>query len=104
MAADQPLKTYRGNCHCAAFVFEFKAPEITEAYECNCSICRKKGYLLVIPAEDSFGVVEGSEDQLTTYSYGEGKYEHKVRLPLSLSSSLPISVLERGEEMKDRCH
>lgn len=75
----QSLTKYRGNCHCGAFVYEFKAPEIKEVYECNCSICRKKGYLLAMPAEGTFEVVKGSEDALTTYKFGESKYDHKVR-------------------------
>lgn len=79
--ADQPLKTYRGNCHCAAFVYEVKVPEIKEAYTCNCSICFRKGYLLVVTKEANYEVVKGSEDQLTTYTFGEGKYVHKVGLP-----------------------
>ncbi|TGO77074.1 hypothetical protein BELL_0124g00120 [Botrytis elliptica] len=38
------LKTYNGNCHCGAFKFTIKMPEITTATQCNCSICFKKGY------------------------------------------------------------
>ena len=77
MADSQPLKTYRGNCHCKAFVYEAKVPEINEVFECNCSICHKKGYLLVMSDDANFEMVKGSEDQLTTYAFGNQKYAHK---------------------------
>ena len=75
----QPLKTYRGNCHCGAFVYEADLPEITSAIECNCSICVKKGYLFVFLGRDKFRVVKGSEDQLTVYAFGTRVLEHLVR-------------------------
>ena len=81
MAADtEPPRTYRGNCHCKAFVYEIRVPTIRDVYECDCSICRKKGYLLVFVADAAadFSVVAGAEAGLTTYTFGEGKYEHKV--------------------------
>ena len=36
--------TYRGGCQCGAVAFEVEG-EIGEVMECNCSICRPKGYL-----------------------------------------------------------
>ncbi|KFH45967.1 Centromere protein V-like protein [Hapsidospora chrysogenum ATCC 11550] len=72
----QPLKTYRGNCHCGAFVYEADLPEITSAIECNCSICVKKGYLFLFLGRDKFRVVKGSEDQLTVYAFGTRVLEH----------------------------
>ncbi|KAM4057893.1 glutathione-dependent formaldehyde-activating enzyme [Hirsutella rhossiliensis] len=71
-------QTYRGNCHCGAYVYEAKLPEITSAHECNCSICRKKGYLWVFVGEsDDFRAVKGTDDELTSYSFGSGKMFHK---------------------------
>lgn len=85
----QPLKTYRGNCHCGAFVYEADLPaELTSAGECNCSICVKKGYLLALLGRDKFRVVKGSEDQLTVYASGTTRVlEHLVK-----SGSLPPRV------------
>lgn len=96
---DQPLKKYRGNCHCGAFVYEVKVPEITEVYECNCSICYKKGYLLVLVADyaSNYEVVKGSEDQLTNYTFGEGKFDHKVCLSgFSLTLGDEVSLTKGG--------
>jgi hypothetical protein len=81
----QPLKTYRGNCHCGAFVYEADLPEITSGGECNCSICVKKGYVLVFLGRDKFRVVKGSEDQLTVYAFGTRVLEHLVNPDSSAS-------------------
>ncbi|MCC8536739.1 GFA family protein [Xanthomonas axonopodis pv. poinsettiicola] len=38
---------YAGSCHCGRIAFELEtdAP-ITEVYDCNCSLCRRRGGLL----------------------------------------------------------
>ena len=71
------LKTYRGNCHCGAFVFEIDVPEIKVVKECNCSICTRKAYLHVRPGKDNFRVVKGDVDGLSSYTFGAKKIEHK---------------------------
>lgn len=73
------LRTYRGNCHCGAFVYEAALPEITTVTECPCSICHKKGYIFVgTNAAAHFKVVKGSLEDLTEYTFGSGKMKHKV--------------------------
>ncbi|KAK3307221.1 glutathione-dependent formaldehyde-activating enzyme [Chaetomium strumarium] len=70
------LRTYRGNCHCKAFVYEVQLPEIKSAHECNCSICHKKGYLWVFPpGKPQF--VKGDDAGLTHYTFGPKKLVHK---------------------------
>ena len=39
--AEEALKTYHGNCHCGAFQFSVKLPELKQVYACDCSICTK---------------------------------------------------------------
>ncbi|OAR00412.1 hypothetical protein LLEC1_07563 [Akanthomyces lecanii] len=74
-----PLRTYRGNCHCGAFVYEAELPEITTVTECPCSICRKKGYLFVSTnSETHFKVVKGSLEGLSEYTFGTKMLHHKV--------------------------
>ncbi|KAJ6512699.1 Mss4-like protein [Mycena sanguinolenta] len=69
---------YRGNCHCAAFKFTFKSPELTTAYGCNCSICAKNGYLWCFPAKEDFTIVKGDENTtLKSYNFGKGNMTHK---------------------------
>ncbi|KAM0328208.1 hypothetical protein ACHAQA_005615 [Verticillium albo-atrum] len=72
------LKTYRGNCHCGAFVFEVDLPPLTVVTDCNCTHCHKKGLLGNFPiSRDVFRVVKGDESALTTYQFGEKKLEQK---------------------------
>ena len=75
--ASGPHKTYRGNCHCAAFVYEVSMPEDNEVQVCNCSICVRKGYMMVCPSREDFKVIKGSVDALAGYTFGSGIVEHK---------------------------
>ncbi|OTA02580.1 Glutathione-dependent formaldehyde-activating, GFA [Trichoderma parareesei] len=69
--------TYRGNCHCGAFVFQTSLPEIKSAIDCNCSICAKKGYLWIFPGKGNVEIVKGSvEEGLTAYEFGPKKLKH----------------------------
>jgi hypothetical protein len=73
--ASADLKTYRGNCHCGAFKFSVKLPELTSVMECNCSICSKKGYKWVFPTEDAF-IVEKDDGKLKDYRFGKKNMSH----------------------------
>lgn len=75
------LKTYLGNCHCGAFVFQTLLPEITSVYVCNCSWCSRVGWqiLAVTDPEKEFKFVKGDETSLKTYRFGY-KMHHKVRV------------------------
>ncbi|KAL6407092.1 glutathione-dependent formaldehyde-activating enzyme [Ilyonectria robusta] len=74
----ESTETYRGNCHCGAFVYEIDHPEIKTVKECNCSICSRKGYLwLFPPTRDGFKIVKGAEDDLTTYKFAGENLHHK---------------------------
>ncbi|RFU80578.1 glutathione-dependent formaldehyde-activating enzyme [Trichoderma arundinaceum] len=68
--------TYRGNCHCGDFVFETKLPEIKSAFHCDCSICKKKGYLWFFPGKDNVNIIKGKLEDLTTYEFGPKKLKH----------------------------
>lgn len=70
----EDLKTYRGNCHCGAFVYQVKLPEIKEYSECNCSICHKLGYAWLFPSKENLDIVKGSVDGLKAYTFNEGGY------------------------------
>lgn len=77
MSSEGNLKTYRGNCHCGAFVYEAKLPEITSYTQCNCSICHKKGYAYLVPEGGQIDVVKGSIDELATYAFKTGGFVHR---------------------------
>ena len=69
------MTTHKGGCHCGRVRFEVDAPGDIAADECNCSICRKTGYLhLIVPKED-FRLVSG-EDELETYTFNTGAAQH----------------------------
>ena len=77
---EQIPKTYRGNCHCGAFVYEVDlAADIKATAQCNCSVCTKKGYLWSLPIGDSFKVVKGDEKDLSVYTFGKETVRHFVR-------------------------
>jgi hypothetical protein len=69
------LTTYLGGCHCGVVRFRVEV-EKHEAVECNCSICRKKGFIhLIIPAA-RFSLLQG-EDALSTYTFNTGIAKHQ---------------------------
>ncbi|CAM1511435.1 Fc.00g089480.m01.CDS01 [Cosmosporella sp. VM-42] len=71
-------ETYRGNCHCGAFVYEATIPEIKRVVACACKLCTKKGSLwTAVPDEASFKIVKGDEDALTVYEFGPKTKSHK---------------------------
>ncbi|PSB03941.1 GFA family protein [Merismopedia glauca] len=58
---------YAGSCHCQAIRFRVTV-EKHEAVQCNCSICRKKGFLHLIVPPENFELISGT-DALTTYKF-----------------------------------
>jgi len=76
--AEIPRRTgviHRGSCHCGAVVIEVEAPEDIEAYECNCSMCGRDGFLHLIVPASRFRLVQGGE-QLTTYTFNTHVAKH----------------------------
>ena len=72
---DAPMTWKEGGCHCGAVRYEVLAPEEIEAKECNCSICRKAGYLHLIVPKERFRLLKGA-DKLTTYTFNTGTAKH----------------------------
>lgn len=98
-------KTYRGNCHCATFIFEIELPLIKSASECRCSICVKKAYLWVIT--DNRPTIVKGEGTLVSYGFAGKKTLHQVSCsprPLACYGgglTRPWPVLP---QLWDRCH
>ncbi|KAI0597784.1 hypothetical protein F4775DRAFT_218447 [Biscogniauxia sp. FL1348] len=89
-------KTYRGNCHCGAYVYEATLPAVTSRGDCTCSICAKSAAqwrLGAVPGRN-LRFVAGSADPaaLTEYAYGEKKFRYKIcphcGVPLLISGRL----------------
>ena len=70
---DEPI-TYEGGCHCGVVRFRVIVDK-HKADDCNCSICKKKGFLHLIVPPERFTLLQGAED-LTTYKFNSGVAEH----------------------------
>ena len=63
-----------GGCHCGAVRFQVLIDRFT-VQDCNCSICRKKGFLhLIVPAHN-FTLLQG-QDVLSTYRFNTKVARH----------------------------
>lgn len=69
------MTTHTGGCHCGKVRFEVDAPADISATECNCSICRKAGYLHLFVTQAEFRLLQG-EDALSTYTFNTGAAKH----------------------------
>ncbi|KAK6189227.1 hypothetical protein LQW54_013493 [Pestalotiopsis sp. IQ-011] len=78
--ASAPTRTYRGNCHCKAHIYEIAVPEIKSLGSCNCSSCTKKGMLWTYGKHKDLVWVKGDEDSLADYTFGK-KGMHYMSCP-----------------------
>ena len=66
---------YLGGCHCGAVRFELELAEKITVYECNCSICRKAGYVHLIVPRSKLRILQG-EDSISIYTFNTGVAKH----------------------------
>lgn len=66
---------HKGGCHCGAVRFEVEAPAIIEAFDCNCTICSRSGFLHLIVPRGRFRLLQG-ESCLSEYRWGTGAARH----------------------------
>jgi hypothetical protein len=71
----RPGVKHVGGCHCGRVSFEVEAPADIEAYECNCSICRRTAYLHLIVPSSRFHLQSG-ESELVSYRFNTGIANH----------------------------
>ena len=64
-----------GGCHCGRVKIQVRIPENIVVHRCNCSICRKSGYLHLIVDADDFQLLSGDE-ALTEYRFHTGVARH----------------------------
>ena len=67
-------KVYEGGCHCGSVRFRVVV-EQQKVDDCNCSICKKKGFLHLIVSSEQFTLLQGA-DVLTTYKFNTGVAQH----------------------------
>ena len=63
-----------GGCHCGAVRFQVLVDRFT-VQDCNCSICRKKGFLHLIVPPENFTLLQG-QDVLTSYTFNTKIAQH----------------------------
>jgi hypothetical protein len=69
------MQTCNGGCHCGRVKFEVEIPDVVKVSRCNCSICKKSGYLHVIVPSDRFRLLSG-EESITDYRFHSGVARH----------------------------
>lgn len=68
------MTVYAGSCHCGRIAFELEA-EVGEAYDCNCSMCRRRGALLAFFPRVALDL-KTPESDLATYTFNKHKLRH----------------------------
>lgn len=68
--------TIRGSCHCGRIAYRVDGKSPTEAIECNCSICRRKGHLLAFFTPDKF-TLETSREDIAVYTFNKHAIRHQ---------------------------
>lgn len=93
---------HRGGCHCGRVRFEVSAPARPEVLDCNCSMCRKLGYLHLIVAKSHFKLLSG-EDALTTYRFNTGTARHLFCVTCGVKSFYVPRSHPDGYSVNARC-
>ncbi|MBX3565493.1 MAG: GFA family protein [Sphingomonas sp.] len=65
-----------GSCHCGAIKYTLAEDPPQGAMACNCSICRRKGYLLHFTTPDKF-ILHTSRGEITTYTFKSHNIRHQ---------------------------
>ena len=64
-------------CHCGAVEAEVNISEkgFEKIMRCNCSICKRKGYIIGVVGPDDFKIIKG-EENLTLYQFKTKTAQH----------------------------
>ena len=102
MVVEAAMNWKTGGCHCGAVRFAVLSPDEVEAKECNCSICRKSGYLHLIVEKERFRLLEGAE-RITTYSFNTGTAKHHFCSVCGVKSFYVPRSKPDGDSVNLRC-
>lgn len=69
------METQKGSCHCGAVTYDVTA-DLSSAIKCNCSHCKRKGFLLSFVPESAFSLMSG-HDHLTSYQFNKHLIDHQ---------------------------
>ena len=72
-------------CHCGGVEGEVKIPEngFKKIMRCNCSICKRKGYIIGVAGPDDFKIIKG-ENLLRLYQFHSKTAKHYFLLRVSI--------------------
>jgi hypothetical protein len=86
--SEENIVPIRGSCHCGRIAYSLDA-EPTEAIECNCSICRRRGSVLAAFTPDKFHL-ETSRDDIAVYTFNRHAIRHQLQ-------DLRLRAFRRGD-------
>jgi hypothetical protein len=66
--------THHGSCHCGRIAFDLEG-DITEAIDCNCSMCRRRGGLLAFFPREAMTLLTPEGDD-ATYRFNKERIAH----------------------------
>ena len=67
-------KHYQGSCHCGRVTFEV-VTDLKSAVRCNCSLCKRKGFPMLLAKDGTFKIT-GGEDALSLYQFNTNTAKH----------------------------
>lgn len=87
---------YQGSCQCGAIAYQVEA-DISSVLSCNCSMCSRKGYLLVFVPSSSLTMLK-TDVQLTTYTFNTHTIKHQF-CPVCGCSPFGLGADPEGHEV-----
>jgi hypothetical protein len=70
------IMPFSGSCHCGALAYDVDEALPTQALDCNCSICRRKGTLHHFTTPDRFAF-RGQEEAISVYTFRTHNIQHQ---------------------------
>src|SRR3546814_4732987 len=70
-----PAMTHHGSCHCGAVAFDLEG-EVSDAIDCNCSMCRRRGGLLAFFPREALTLTT-PESNYGTYRFNKEHPAHR---------------------------
>jgi hypothetical protein len=68
------MTTHTGSCHCGTVTFEISG-NLEKGVRCDCSLCKRKGAIMVLMEKDQFTLTSG-EDNLSLYEWNSKVAKH----------------------------
>ena len=68
------MASQEGSCHCGRIAFALEG-DVTEAMDCNCSMCRRRGSLLAFYPREALTLKTPAAD-MGTYTFGSHRLQH----------------------------